>query len=303
MDRFKAIDSFMRVAKTRSFSEAANQTGMSRSMISRHVRMLEGQLGVQLLNRTTRSVKLTGVGVAYYEFCERMLRQWEEKERSVLRSRHELRGSIKVAAPKSFGSMYLSDAVAGFSLQHPHIKVSLILEDYTFRVYDFMEKGLDVAIRLSPIRDSAIIARKIAMLRWVLCASPQYLSQHGEPKAPGDLSKHQCLAHLRLDAHDRIWRLMGPRGQESIRIDGPFSSNSGLVLRKAVLAGLGIGLLPWYAVGDELKAGSLVQILPRYKVADRPLYVVYPHGKFVAPAIRAFVGFLSTWFRGAMGKI
>lgn len=277
--------------------------GVSRSMISRRVRMLEDQLGVQLLNRTTRSVKLTEVGVAYYEFCERMLAQWEEQERSLVRSQGELRGSIKVASPKSFGSMYLADAVAQFCLGHPHLKVSLILEDYTFRVYDFMEKGLDVAVRLSPMRDSSVIARKIATLRWVLCAAPEYLRRRGQPRTPGDLSKHQCLAHIRLDPHDRVWRLKGPGGLESIRIDGPFSSNSALVLRKAVLAGLGIGLLPWYCIYEDLKSGNLVQVLSHYRVPERPLYVVYPREKFVPPAVRAFGDFLSTWFRGAAGKI
>ena len=175
MDRFKTIDSFVRVATAGSFSSAAKQLGMSRALVSLHVTDLEKRLGVRLLNRTTRSLTLTEVGASYLEYCQRMLAEMNEQESSITQLQKEPRGSLKVAAPKSFGTLYLSDAVVSFSARYPNIQLSLILEDYSFRAYDFVEQGLDVAVRLGDLPDSTLVARKIATLQWIVCASPKYL--------------------------------------------------------------------------------------------------------------------------------
>ena len=257
MDRFKTIDSFVRVATAGSFSSAAKQLGMSRALVSLHVTDLEKRLGVRLLNRTTRSLTLTEVGASYLEYCQRMLAEMNEQESSITQLQKEPRGSLKVAAPKSFGTLYLSDAVVSFSARYPNIQLSLILEDYSFRAYDFVEQGLDVAVRLGDLPDSTLVARKIATLQWIVCASPKYLAHHGEPKTPADLGKHTCLAHVNLDPNDRSWRLHSSDHVISVKISGAFSSNSALVLRKAALAGLGIGYLPLYCIEEDLKTGAL----------------------------------------------
>ena len=175
MDRFKTIDSFVRVAIAGSFSSAAKQLGMSRALVSLHVTDLEKRLGVRLLNRTTRSLRLTEAGANYLEYCQRMLAEMIEQESSITQLQKEPRGSLKVAAPKSFGTLYLADAVVSFSARYPNIQLSLILEDYSFRAYDFVEQGLDVAVRLGDLPDSTLVARKIATLQWISMRLAQIL--------------------------------------------------------------------------------------------------------------------------------
>jgi DNA-binding transcriptional LysR family regulator len=296
MDRFKTIDSFVRVATAGSFSSAAKQLGMSRALVSLHVTDLEKRLGVRLLNRTTRSLTLTEVGASYLGYCQRMLAEMNEQESSITQLQKEPRGSLKVAAPKSFGTLYLSDAVVSFSARYPNIQLSLILEDYSFRAYDFVEQGLDVAVRLGDLPDSTLVARKIATLQWIVCASPKYLAQHGEPKTPADLGKHTCLAHVNLDPNDRSWRLHSSDHVISVKISGAFSSNSALVLRKAALAGLGIGYLPLYCIEEDLKTGALRKVLTNYSPPQRPIYVVHPPAARVPERVRTFVEFLANWF-------
>jgi DNA-binding transcriptional LysR family regulator len=297
MDRFKAIESFTHVVKTGSFSKAAGVLGLSRAMVSRHVQDLERRLQARLLNRTTRSIKLTEIGATYLDFCQRLLTEMEVHERSITHLRSELVGSVKIAAAKSFGSLHVSEAVTEFSLKYPQVTTTLILDDYSIRAYDFVERGLDLAIRIPPVGHSAIIARKLGTLRWGICAAPSYLDKYGEPKTPRDLTNHKCLARLSVEPHDRLWRLKGAKGLESIKVDGPFFSNSALVLRHAVLAGIGIGLLPWYCIAQDLNAGRLVQLLAEYKIPERPLCVLYPHARLMAPAVRGFVEFLTEWFK------
>jgi DNA-binding transcriptional LysR family regulator len=202
---------------------------------------------------------------------------------------------LKVAAPKSFGTLLLADAVMSFSAQYPSIQVSLILEDYSFRAYDFVDQGLDVAVRLGDLPDSMLIARKIAALQWVVCAAPAYLAQHGEPRTPADLSQHICLSHVNLDPNDRAWRLHDADHVISVKIGGAFSSNSALVLRKAALAGLGIGYLPLYCIDQDLESGALRQLLPEYSPPQRPIYVVYPPAAPIPERVRTFVDFLARW--------
>lgn len=297
MDKFKTLESFTHVVKTGSFSKAADVLGLSRAMVSRHIQELERRLQVRLLNRTTRSIKLTEIGSTYLEFCQQVLTEIEAHERSIRHLRSELVGSVKIAAAKSFGSMHVSEAVTEFSLKYPQVTTTLVLDDYSIRPYDFVEKGLDLAIRIPPVGDSAIIARKLGTLRWGICAARSYLDKHGEPKTPRDLTNHKCLARLSVEPHDRLWQFRGPKGLESIKVDGPFFSNSALVLRHAVLAGIGIGLLPWYCIAQDLQAGRLVQVLSQYKIPEKPLCILYPHARLMAPAVRRFVEFLADWFK------
>jgi len=299
VDHFKTIESFLSVVRTGNFSGAAAELGMSPSMITRHVQQLESHLGARLVNRTTRFVKLTDVGTAYFQFCENLLSEMNERERTIRTLQKELRGSLKVGASKSFGSLCVADAVTQFSLEHEDVKVTLDLDDYSSRTYEFVESGLDVAIRTIVVRDSAIIARKVGTIRWILCAAPSYLCKHGIPTTANELSKHRCLVHTKVNPMARVWRFEGPKALESIKINGPFTSNSALVLRKAAIAGLGISQLPLYCVQDDLKAGNLVKVLPKYKSPETPVYVLYPHAKLVPPTTRAFVRFAAGWFNEA----
>ncbi len=201
-----------------------------------------------------------------------------------------------MAAPKSFGALHVADAVVAFAKAHPRLRVSLILEDVPFsRSYDFVERGLDVALRLSSLRNAAVVERPIAALDWLVCAAPEYLAREGRPATPADLAHHACLVHVHVAANDRIWRFEGPKGPVSAKVAGAFFSNSALALRKAAVAGLGVALLPGYVVDDDIAAGTLVPALPRHKVAARPLLAAYPRSRAVAQKVETFVDFLKVW--------
>jgi DNA-binding transcriptional LysR family regulator len=297
MDRFQVVESFVRVAHVGSFTKAAMQLGLSRAMMSRRILDLEARLGVRLLNRSTRKVTLTEEGSVYLARCERVLNELETAEREVARSGRVPLGTVKILAPKSFGVVHLSDAVIAFCDAQPQIRVSLSLSDFTFRPSDFVDEGFDVAIRIADIRDSALLSRRIARLNWVLCASPDFLRRHGTPSAVQELAQYPCLAHLGSDEHDRVWRFDGPGG-ESVRVDGPFHSNSALALRKAALAGLGIALAPEYCIASDLETGALARILPQCAVRH-PVVALYPRAPHVSKKVRLFVEFLVRWFKRA----
>lgn len=296
MDRFRTMESFVRVVRAGSFTIAASQLSLSRALVSRHVSDLEARLGVRLLNRSTRSLSLTEEGTAYLEFCERVFRDIESNERGILRTRLEPVGMLKLLAPKSFGTMHLSDAVIAFAKLQPRLRLSLMLENTPYRgSYDFAERGLDLVLCFSTVRGSSVVEQEIATLEWVVCASPDYLARAGRPQTPSDLGEHACLLHVDVAPNDSIWRFDGPKGPASVKVRGAFFSNAALTLRKAAVAGLGVTMVPRYAVADDLDSGALVSVLPRYRVASRPLLAVYPQAPVIARKIEAFVAFLRAW--------
>jgi DNA-binding transcriptional LysR family regulator len=297
VDHLQTIQTFVRVARTGSFTAAASQLGLSRALASRHVADLESRLGARLLNRSTRCVSVTEEGNIYLGKCERILNDLESLESSIASDRGAPKGAIKVHAPKSFGAVVLADAVVAFTKAHPTIRVSLILGDFTFRPYDFIEYGFDIGIRISAIRDSSLIARKIGTVDSVLCASPAYLKRHGPPKSVADLAGHACLAHLNLSPQDRVWTFQGSKGTRSVHINGMFYSNSALALRTAVLAGAGIAVLPTYCVRRDLAEGALVRLLPQFKPASRPVLAVRPRSLYRTDKMQLFVDFLVRWFK------
>jgi DNA-binding transcriptional LysR family regulator len=296
MDRFRTMESFVRVVRAGSFTIAANQLGLSRALVSRHIGELEDRLGVRLMNRTTRSLNLTEEGRSYLDFCEQMFRQIEVSEQALARTRSEPSGTLKLAVPKSFGTIHMADAVVDFAKIHPRLRVTVILEDVGFsRGYDFVERGLDLAVRISSLRNSSVMEHRIGTVDWIVCASPDYLEREGRPQKPADLAGHACLVHVNVSANDRIWRFEGPRGPVSVKVNGVFMSNSALALRKAARASLGIAMVPRYSVADDLADGSLVTLLPRHRVATRPLFVVYPRADRVPQKVQVFIDFLRGW--------
>jgi len=296
LDKFRTMESFVRVVRAGSFTVAASQLGLSRALVSRHVSDLEARLGTRLLNRSTRSLSLTDEGSAYLAFCERVFSDIESHETAILRTRLEPSGTLKVLAPKSFGTMHLSDAVIAFAKAQPRLRVSLMLENTPYRSsYDFAERGLDVVLCFSTLRSATLSEQQIGNVDWVLCASPDYLARAGRPQTPSDLGNHACLVHVDVMPNDSIWRFDGPKGPVSAKVRGAFFSNAALALAKAAAAGIGITLVPRYAVADALAAGLLVGVLPRYRVATRPLLAVYPRTPVVSRKVQAFVDFLSAW--------
>ena len=295
MDRLKAMQSFVRVMHAGNFSIAARQLGVSRALISRRIMELERHLGFALLQRSTRNVVPTDEAAPYLAFCERVFREIE-REQSFVRYRDKNASTLKVVAPKSFGTLKLADALLSFAAAEPRFKVSLSLEDLSFP-NELTEKGYDIAICIASIKDSSLISRRIAVLDWMLCASPDYLRRHGRPQHPADLKQHACLPYLNLDANDSVWRFERDGKRHIIKIDGPFYSNSGMALRKAALQALGIAILPRYAIAADLASGALLPLLGRYRVPPRPLLAIYPRPLAKLPKIRMFLPWLDRWFR------
>jgi DNA-binding transcriptional LysR family regulator len=297
MDRLRTMQSFVRVMRSGSFTIAARQLGVSRALVSRHIIDLERHLGLRLLNRSTRSLTPTDEAASYLAFCEQIIGELEKGERSFVRTQDKPVEALKVVAPKSFGTENLADAILDFADSQPHIRVSLVLEDFSFRPYEFVEKGYDLALCLAAIRDSALISRAIVSLDWVLCASPDYIARHGRPKTPADLKHRSCLVHMNLEVNDRIWQFSRNQVRRSVKVEGQLLSNSALVLRKAALRSFGIAVLPRYCVAADLAAGTLVTLLPNYKFPGRPLLAVYPRAIVASRKINTFVAFLSRWFQ------
>ena len=301
VDRFQAIESFVRVAHAGSYTKAARQLGLSRALLSRRIIELEARLGVRLLNRSTRSVSLTAEGRAYLNRCKQVLDDMESAEREIARGVQTPLGGIRVLAPKSFGATCLSEAMIAFSKMHSQVRVSLSLGDFSFRPADFVEEGFDVAIRIADIRDSTVLARRITTLRSMLCASPDFLARNGSPASIAELPNYSCLAHLGSDEHDRVWTFVGQRGA-SIRIDGSFDSNSAVALRKAAVAGLGVALLPEEYIAADLASGALIRILPQYEI-KRPVTALYARSPHIPQKVRLLVSFLVQWFKNDRARI
>lgn len=294
MDRFRAMEAFVAVVRYGGFS-AANQLGTSRAIISKRVQNLEAELGARLFNRTTRTVAPTNIGQEYCDFCQRILDEIEQSDASIRDVQSEPEGPIKVLVPNAFGMTYVSPSVLAFSKAYPRVSISLTLSDSISEATDFFESGFDVIIRLSEIRSSSVIGRKLGMIWWEICASPQYLKRNSKKiRAPVDLREHNCLVHTR-HAPDNIWRFRKD-AETTVKVSGSLSTNSAFVLLDAALAGHGVTILPAYVCTKELEQKKLFRLLPRYVVLpERPLHILYPDRRYVPWRVRLFVRFLSDW--------
>lgn len=293
MQNLTDIAIFVKVVELASFTAAADALGMSQPVVSKAVTRLEEKLGARLLNRTTRRLSLTEAGSELYGRSVRALAEIENAELEVARFQTEPRGLLRVSAPMSFSILHLGPAIQAFLTRFPGVALELNLDD---RQVDLVEEGFDVAVRIGRLQDSNLIARKIAPCRQVLCASPAYLAQRGEPERPEDLLEHSCILYSLLSA-PREWRLVGPEGKlHTVPINGSIQSNNGLVNRAAALAGGGIVLLPTFYLGEQLRSGTLKPVLCKFKPQELAVYAVYPERRNLMPKVRAFVDFLATTF-------
>ncbi|HEY4133738.1 MAG TPA: LysR family transcriptional regulator [Alphaproteobacteria bacterium] len=291
MDRLKAMETYVRVVKEGSFAAAAGQMGVSRAIVTKHVMQLETQIGARLINRSTRRFSVTEIGREYYGFCLRLLEQVSEQDAMIGRLQEEPRGALKILAPKSFGSLYLGGILSEFTALYPGIRVSLVLNDVSMRSLDLIENGFDLAIRLTAHADSSLMAKRVGALRWLPCASPDYLSRHAAPRLPDELVRHNCLMHTKHA--DGLWRFDGPQGPLAVKVDGSVSANSVIVLRQMTLDGQGVALLPTYCIGPDLAAGRLRRLLPSYSGPDESIYVMFPHRELLPVKIRLFIDFVA----------
>ncbi len=295
MDRLTEMEAFVQVVDHGGFTEAARKLGQSKSAVSKHVAALEARLAVRLLNRTTRRVSPTDLGLAYYDRAKIVLNDALEADRMVTSMQSTPTGSLRLSAPLSFGIRQAAPAVAQFLNAYPDVDVNMVLED---RFVEVVAESFDVAIRIGVLEDSSLKARKLAETRRALVASPEYLERMGTPRSVDDLVQHQLLHYSHL-ATGNFWRLRGSGGEERhIRVGGRLTANNGDALRIAAEAGLGIALAPCFMLDEALESGKLVEVLVDRGPDILGVYALYPQGPFPQPKLRAFVDFLVEHFRG-----
>jgi DNA-binding transcriptional LysR family regulator len=293
LDHLLTMRSFVEVVKKGSYTEAAKSLETSRALVSRHILSLEERLGFRLLNRTTRSMTLTGSGQQYFEFCDRVLSEIREKEEELSGHNREPEGNLSIVAPKWLGNYEIAEVATSFSLEYPAIKLALSLGGLATNAYDFLERGYDIALLTRPIPASRIRAKRIATMEFVLCASPDYLARSPAIRTASDVADHRGL----MNSNDPVWRLEDGRDHVKLRVQQAFASNTYIVLRRAALKGLGLAILPRRVAGEDLREGRLVQVLPQLPAETRPLYAAFAPGSATPMKVRLFITFLSNWFK------
>lgn len=291
MDRFRLMETFVRVAEVGSFSGAARSMRISKAVVSKYIGQLEEQLAARLFNRTTRHVQLTEVGQAYLQRCQMILADLFEAEQAVKDLQAEPRGRLRINAPMSFGIHHLAPAIGEFMGIWPQIEIDLEMND---RYVDLLAEGFDMAIRGGSLVDSSIIARRLAPLRSVICATPEYYREHGEPLDPEELKNHSCITYS-YDRSGDNWHFKGKSGAGEliIPIKSRLRINNGDAIRRIVLQGQGIARLPTFLVGQDLQQGSLRTVLADYQLQPGGLYALYPHNRHLSAKVRVFIDFLS----------
>ncbi len=293
MDPLSDVACFVSVVDRGSFTAAAEQLGLSRSAISKQVSQLENRLGARLLHRTTRRLSLTEVGQLFYSRARRGLQEIAEAEAAVTVLQSAPRGSLRVNVPMSFGILHLAPAIADFLARYPEVAIDMRLDD---RKLDLVEEGFDVAIRIGELPDSSLVARRLCACPLVVCATPAYLRQHGEPKTPDDLRRHRILSFSYADAPSQ-WTFTGRDGSTvSVPVSGPVRMNNSLALREVLLAHVGLTLTPRFVVAPDLRAGRLKAVLTQYRLREPVAYAVYPERRHLSPKVKAFVDFATELF-------
>ncbi len=281
------LEIFASVVATGSMSLTGRALGFSPAVISKRIKRLEDRLGTRLLQRTTRQISLTEAGQGFYDRVLAILAGLEEAEAYIAGRSSQMHGTLKISAPTSFGRMHIAPHLKSFMQAHPELALNLVLSD---EFVDIVGGGFDLAIRIAELTDSSLVARRLAPVRRVLCAAPDYIDAHGMPEDIDDLRRHICLPAHNLDP----WRLEGPKGSLIFRPEGRLITNSSEVVREAVIAGLGIALRSTWDIGPELRDGRLVQVLPAYEGSHNvTLSAVYPSRQFLPAKVRVFIDFLA----------
>ncbi|MBL8566581.1 MAG: LysR family transcriptional regulator [Hyphomicrobiaceae bacterium] len=293
MDTLRSMQVFRRVVEAGSFVTAARRMNLSPAMASKHVMHLEHHLGARLLNRTTRRLSLTEAGRAYYDRCAQALSDLEEAGDAIGAARTTPRGTLRVNSLLSFGMRHVAPMIAEYTARHPQVVVELSLND---RIVDLVEDGYDLAIRgtTGEARPTSLIAREIARLELVACATPEYLARHGTPAAPPDLANHNCLLFL----PQREWSFGRGVAQQRIAVSGNLVSDNLDALRSAALSGMGVAYLGTDIIGDDLREGRLQRVLPDIGTPQLSVSAVYPSRRYLSAKVRSFIDFLVERFGG-----
>lgn len=295
MDMLTRMRAFIEVVDAEGFSAAARRSGRSKALLSKYVRELEDSLGVLLLNRTTRQFSLTETGYTFYYRAVEIVRDVDELAESVRDTSGEIRGRIRMTAPRSFADARIGQSLIDFARDHPGIVLDIHLDD---RLLDLVEEGFDLAVRISRLENSSLIARKLHDFGLRLVATPELVARHGDLQAPEDLARVPCI----VDTNGRwynSWPFRDEDGREvTVTVSGPILVNSPFAAKAAALSGLGFAIVPDFVAEDELADGRLVPVLSRFLPRDGGgIFAVYPHRRHLPGKVRAMVDYLAQWFR------
>ncbi|MCA8866013.1 MULTISPECIES: LysR family transcriptional regulator [unclassified Halomonas] len=285
MNQLEHIVAFVRVAELGSYTRAAEALDLSRTRVSRQVMALEETLGARLIQRTTRRLHLTEAGERYLVRAQGILQALDEAAAEVGQGTSDVRGRLRVNGPMSFGTRYLAPLVAQFMQAHPALEVRLDLND---RRVDLLEEGYDLAIRIGSLPDSSLVARRLTRCRLLFCASPEYLSIHGEPRSVKDLAEHRCLRY-RSGQQSADWQI----ATQSLTVNGPLESNNGDVLTHVAEAGLGIAQQPSFLVTESIASGRLVPILANEPPVRLDVHALYPARRYLPAKVERFIDLLT----------
>lgn len=284
------MEVFVRAVLRGSLSAAGRDLNLTPAAVSYRIAKLEDSLGTRLLHRTTRRLQLSEDGAEYFRSAEHIVAQIEQAEAAISRRGEVPHGTLKVTAPASFGRQHIAPIMPKFLRRFPELHLNLVMTD---EMIDLLGEGVDLAIRIHELKDSGFIARKLAPEQRVVCASPEYIARHGQPREPGDLIHHNCI----VLTQQPYWVFEGPSGPERIKVSGNFQCNNGEVIREAVIAGVGIALKATWDVAGAIKAGRLRVLLADYPISSKTsIWALYPSRRNVPAKVTAFVSFLKEHF-------
>lgn len=292
MDRLLSMEVFVKTVEMGSLSAAADAMQMSSQLVGKHVRLLEQQLGVQLLNRTTRRQHLTEIGSSYYERAKNILAEVEAAQSLAEEVRATPVGKLRISAPVSFGIHALTAKLSAYMAQYPEVAVELSI---TNRKVDLIDEGFDAVFRVGTLSDSGLIARNLKGYKLLLCASPLYLAKHKPLSHPTDLQYHQCLGFLHTELRTH-WTFQSSQGEITVPVSCQFMSDSGEALLAAALQHQGIMLQPAELVEKAIAQGHLIQLLPDFPVPSRPMHLLYAPDRRMTPKLRSFISFVLDHF-------
>jgi len=296
VDRLTAMELFVRIIETGSFSAAAREIGITQPSVSRQLRALERRLNARLLHRTTRHLTPTEAGRAFYDECRQIIATVRAAEGNVSLLQAKLRGTLKVNTSVALGQEYIAPLLYRFHGQHAGLTIDLTLNE---RFVDLVEEGIDVAVRFGTVQDTNLVARRLGQTRRVIVATPAYLRKHGTPKIPMDLTRHDCVLFNYPPTFE--WVFFGPEGEVSVRVTGPFKANNGHVIRGAILSGLGVGWIPEALIHDQLGSGAVKQVLADYAMQPLEVHALYSSARHLPAKVRVFLDFLQEEFRSIPG--
>lgn len=295
MDRLLAMEMFVRVVETGSFSKAAREFNTTQPTVTKQVAATEARLKARLLNRNTRGVSLTEAGALYYEKCKSIVRDAQDADDIVRLRQSQAQGLLRIGTSVAFGRRVIVPAALEYMTRHPQVQVDLSFED---RYVDLVAQGIDVAVRMGKLADSSLGARFLGMNPWVMVAAPAYLKQRGTPKKAQDLSAHVALIYSSVVGDD-VWQMHTPKGEAvTVPVTGRMRSNNLSAVLAATREGLGIALMPRYVAAESIKAGKVVEVLADHGLAEQEIHAVFPSPKLVPGKVSSFVAFLQGRFDG-----